>query len=868
MDKPIIFFVISLFLIIFTQHAFGFLEQGWQNLFCKIALFGTSNLIECDNMKDTLTLKQGSGILLDFNSTTDTITITASIQGDGNTAQIGDAGNGVSLFANRENATKNNLKTLRAGNNIIITPNSTDIIISAADSAGEANTASNIGTGEGQVFRDKTGVTLNFKTLKAGSNIVITNNPDEILIASSLSNTFGSANNVGSGELAFIANNNTKIDIKRLDCDSTLNCFNGTSSNTIGVATISQSQVTNLITDLAAKQSRSEKNQNHGYAGLGSNGRLNKEQQNGTTEYTTNKGIADGYASLNNNALVPSSQLGSGTNSSTTYLRGDRTWATISTGITSINSQTGSSQTLQGTSRNVTVTSSSNTHTFNLGDLVVIISGAAQTITKALTLNNLILGGQMDANSQNIVSVGSIQTGTDPADAGRVRLSNNERIAWEASPAGTDVALQVDANEDFLFDSSANNINLNSNPMINSILNIDSTGNQITSATPEAGDLLKSDGTEFQRFAKGSAGTCLKVNAAGTDLEYGTCSSGGGEANTASNIGTGTVKLFHSKSGVDLRFKTVGTTRGIELTNGTDTADISTNFKVNSKSSAVRQFLTSFNNATTDGNFGTVTFGVDNLSSTCSGTDKVSAITFNNSTGDWTVTCSTDQTGSGGGGGNTIPYDKAWGYFVARSTTGSLNGFLTGATLDGTETYTYDTTMASSAISSASGTTAGNNAGVSQVAANTNIFRLDQNALVYAEFRMTEITTQRIFIGFHSGTTALPNANDDFLNAASGAGLCVRSTDTVYQFCYNDGTGATVFSSLTTTEDTNRHTIKIYAESANNRWCASLDGGTAVCSSTDIPAATTRLFLSVAGETTDTSGTTFMYSKIYVQNDR
>lgn len=127
MDKPIIFFVISLFLIIFTQHAFGFLEQGWQNLFCKIALFGTSNLIECDNMKDTLTLKQGSGILLDFNSTTDTITITASIQGDGNTAQIGDAGNGVSLFANRENATKNNLKTLRAGNNISITPNSTDM---------------------------------------------------------------------------------------------------------------------------------------------------------------------------------------------------------------------------------------------------------------------------------------------------------------------------------------------------------------------------------------------------------------------------------------------------------------------------------------------------------------------------------------------------------------------------------------------------------------------------------------------------------------------------------------------------------------------------------------------------------------------
>jgi len=43
-------------------------------------------------------------------------------------------------------------------------------------------TASNIGTGEGEVYKQKVGDVLQFKTIKAGSNIILTNNPDEVLI--------------------------------------------------------------------------------------------------------------------------------------------------------------------------------------------------------------------------------------------------------------------------------------------------------------------------------------------------------------------------------------------------------------------------------------------------------------------------------------------------------------------------------------------------------------------------------------------------------------------------------------------------------------------------------------------------------------
>ncbi|MFA6066704.1 MAG: hypothetical protein WC707_05995 [Candidatus Babeliaceae bacterium] len=64
----------------------------------------------------------------------------------------------------------------------------TDPIAFTQFSLASQTTGANVGTGAGQIFRDKTGNTLNFKTLAAGTHMVVTNNADDVTLATDATN--------------------------------------------------------------------------------------------------------------------------------------------------------------------------------------------------------------------------------------------------------------------------------------------------------------------------------------------------------------------------------------------------------------------------------------------------------------------------------------------------------------------------------------------------------------------------------------------------------------------------------------------------------------------------------------------------------
>jgi hypothetical protein len=80
-------------------------------------------------------------------------------------------------------------------------------------------------------------------------------------------------------------------------------------------------------------------------------------------------------------------------------------------------------------------------------------SGIAANISDETGTGLLVFDTAPTLSSATILNF--ISEDVDPADAGYLRMQNNSAIGWEASPAGTDVNLRVNASEQLLLENSS-----------------------------------------------------------------------------------------------------------------------------------------------------------------------------------------------------------------------------------------------------------------------------------------------------------------------------------------------------------------------------------------------------------------------------
>lgn len=116
------------------------------------------------------------------NADFDTEWVTPSSSGEANTAS--NLGTGEGVFSSKSGVDLR-FKSLIAGTNVSLSSTGNDITINSIGGSGEINTASNLGTGE-SVFKQKTGVNLEFKSLTAGAGIALTGNANDVQIASTI----------------------------------------------------------------------------------------------------------------------------------------------------------------------------------------------------------------------------------------------------------------------------------------------------------------------------------------------------------------------------------------------------------------------------------------------------------------------------------------------------------------------------------------------------------------------------------------------------------------------------------------------------------------------------------------------------------
>jgi len=156
------------------------------------------------------------------------------------------------------------IRTLKAGTNVSIIQNANDLEISATDS-GEVNTASNVGTGV-DVFRLKVLQDLEFRTLLANAEILITQNALDLAfsigaiaqskitgLVSALASKIETITNIGGASEIAKAKVGQNVDLRTLLANAEILITTNVSDLAFSIGAIAQSKITGLVTALGTK---------------------------------------------------------------------------------------------------------------------------------------------------------------------------------------------------------------------------------------------------------------------------------------------------------------------------------------------------------------------------------------------------------------------------------------------------------------------------------------------------------------------------------------------------------------------------------------------------------------------------------------
>lgn len=143
--------------------------------------------------------------------------------------------------------------------------------------------------------------------------------------------------------------------------------------------------------------------------------------QGSAAEYTANKNQAGGYAGLNGSTLIALAQLGTGTPTSSNFLRGDGSWAAPTATVTTAVSTKTSAYTITGTDDVILADGAGGAFSVTLPTAVGVtkpfrikrINSGSNNITVATTSAQTIDGAANYVISQQYESITVVSNGTN-----------------------------------------------------------------------------------------------------------------------------------------------------------------------------------------------------------------------------------------------------------------------------------------------------------------------------------------------------------------------------------------------------------------------------------------------------------------------